>query len=300
MLKVLEELKPDLIEAGDPYQLAWAALRAGRQMDIPVAAFYHSNLPAMAARALKEMGRKGASRYVRRLYRRFDMVFAPSRHIYASLKELGIERVTLQPLGVDTRLFHPTRRDGTWRTEHGIAANARVLLYVGRYAAEKNLQVLIDAVARLGDPYVLVMIGGGPIVPVGERVMVLPFEGDMKQLTRAYASADAFVHAGDQETFGLAVLEALASGLPTVGCNMGGTAELVDQSVGYAVDSLDSIAYCDAISGLFERDLDMLAANARARALSYDWDAIFTSLDGHYRSLLNIHQLTSCDTLEAA
>jgi alpha-1,6-mannosyltransferase len=237
---------------------------------------------------------------VRRLYRRFDMVFAPSRHIYSSLQQLGIERVTLQPLGVDTRLFHPARRDAAWRTEHGIAASARVLLYVGRYAAEKNLHILIDAVAKLGDPYVLVMIGGGPIVPSGERVKVLPFEGNMAELTRAYASADAFVHAGDQETFGLAVLEALASGLPTIGCNLGGIAELVDQSVGFAVDTLDSGAFSEAIDALFRRDLSELSGNARARALCYDWDAIFASLEGHYRALLNDHHIRSCDTLEAA
>ena len=65
----------------------------------------HSNLPAMAQRALKEVGRLGAISYVKRLYRRFDVVFAPSRHIVEQLGDFGIERVVLQPLGVDTDLF---------------------------------------------------------------------------------------------------------------------------------------------------------------------------------------------------
>ena len=285
--RVLKSLAPDLIEAGDPYQLAWAALRSGAELGIPVAAFYHSNLPAMAARAFKEVGRRAAVSYVRRLYRRFDLVFAPSRHIRDSLGELGIERVALQPLGVETGLFRPDRRDPTWRLQHGIDADTRVLLYVGRYAAEKNLPVLVDAVSRLKQPYVLVTIGGGPLPPVGDRVQVLPFQGDMEELARAYASADAFVHAGDQETFGLAVLEALASGLPVVGCNLGGIGELVDDTVGFAVPRCCAADFAEGIDTLFTRDRAALSARARERALEYDWRAVLTGLEGHYKKLCN-------------
>ncbi len=298
--RVLKDLAPDLIEAGDPYQLAWAALRAGQDMGVPVAAFYHSNLPAMAQRALKEVGRLGAISYVKRLYKRFDTVFAPSRHIVEQLCEFGIERVVLQPLGVDTDLFRPDRRDPEWRAKHGIAPDTRVLLYVGRYAAEKNLSVLVDAVTRLGAGYLLVTIGGGPLVPAGERVMVLPFEGDMMELARAYASADVLVHAGDQETFGLAVLESLASGVPVVGCNLGGIAELVDSSVGYAVDGCHADGFAEAISALFERDFAGLALAARARALSYDWNVVLAALEGHYRLLLANRGRVAYGALEAA
>jgi alpha-1,6-mannosyltransferase len=283
--RVLKSLAPDLIEAGDPYQLAWAALRSGAEMGIPVAAFYHSNLPAMATRAFKEVGRRAAVSYVRRLYRKFDLVFAPSRHIRDALRDLGIDRVALQPLGVETGLFRPDRRDPAWRLQHGLDADAHVLLYVGRYAPEKNLPVLVDAVSRLGQPYVLVTIGGGPVPPVGEHVKVLPFQGDMDELARAYASADAFVHAGDQETFGLAVLEALASGLPVVGCDLGGIAELVDDSVGHAVPRCTASDFAAAIEALFSRDRATLSANARERALEYDWRAVLSQLEGHYQKL---------------
>jgi alpha-1,6-mannosyltransferase len=298
--RVLKELAPDLIEAGDPYQLAWAALRAGQDMSVPVAAFYHSNLPAMAQRALKEVGRVAAISYVKRLYKRFDMVFAPSRHIVEQLTEFGIERVTLQPLGVDTNLFRPDKRDPNWRAKHGIAPDTRILLYVGRYAAEKNLSVLVEAVAKLGSGYLLVMIGSGPLVPSGEHVMVLPFEGDMDELARAYASADVLVHAGDQETFGLAVLESLASGVPVIGCNQGGIAELVDSSVGYAVDGCHAAGFAEAISALFERDLSVLSLAARQRALSYDWNVMLANLERHYRRLLANNGSIGYGALEAA
>jgi alpha-1,6-mannosyltransferase len=159
------------------------------------------------------------------------------------------------------------------------------LLYVGRYASEKNLPVLVDAVARLGAPYVLVTIGSGPHIPSGPRVIVLPYESDMDSLAAAYASADAFVHAGDQETFGLAVLEALASGVPVIGCKLGGIAELVDDSVGEAVEHCDAPEFAAAIEAVFERDRAVLSMHARERALRYDWQTVLQSLDAKYLAL---------------
>ncbi len=133
------------------------------------------------------------------------------------LHDWGVERVALQPLGVDTALFHPGRAAATpWRSELGLAADARVLVYAGRFAPEKHLDVLADAVARLGPPHVLLAIGAGPMPPAGERVRVVPFVADATVLAAILAGADAFVHAGDQETFGLSALEAMACGTPIV------------------------------------------------------------------------------------
>jgi alpha-1,6-mannosyltransferase len=283
--RVLRNLKPDVIEAGDPYQFAWAALRTGAELGVPVSAFYHSDLPELAARAFGEYGRIAASSYVKRLYRRFDLVFAPSLHVAHRLAELGIDRVALQPLWVDTLLFDPAKRSDGWRIEHGISPDAKVLLYVGRYASEKNLPVLVDAVTRLGEPYILVTIGGGPLPPSGNRVIVLPYESDMESLAKAYASADLFVHAGDQETFGLAVLEAFASGLPVAGCKLGGIAELVDNTVGEAVKNCNATEFAEAIETVFARDRAVLSAHARERAVRYDWHTVLQSLDDKYLAL---------------
>jgi alpha-1,6-mannosyltransferase len=285
--RVLRQLAPDLIEAGDPYQLAWAALRSGQESGVPVAIFHHSDMPELIGRAFGDYARRAAVSYVRRLYRRFDAVFAPSRYVAERLLELGIERVILQPLGVDTRLFDPVRRDHRWRTQHGIARDARVLLYVGRYAAEKNLDVLMGAVDKLGAPYLLVTIGGGPVTPVGPQVLALPYETDPVQLAAAYASADLFVHAGDQETFGLAALEALASGLPVVGSSAGGVGELIDETVGIRVKQCTAGAFAEAIRALDAQGPEELGGLARARAESYDWSSVLARLDAHYARLID-------------
>jgi alpha-1,6-mannosyltransferase len=120
------------------------------------------------------------------------------------LLDWGVERVALQPLGVDTAAFHPERAAAaSWRSDLGLAGDARVLVYAGRFAPEKHLDVLAAAVARLGSPHVLLAIGDGPVPPAGARVRVVPFIADVPRLASILAGADAFVHAGDQETFGL-------------------------------------------------------------------------------------------------
>ena len=118
-------------------------------------------------------------------------------------------------------------RDAGLRARRGWPDDARVLVYAGRFAPEKHLDVLADAVGRLGAPYVLLAVGAGPAPPpASERVVVQPFVASASELATVLASADAFVHAGDQETFGLSVLEAMACGTPAVVRDAEGLGEL--------------------------------------------------------------------------
>lgn len=288
--RTLASLEPDVIEAGDPYRLAWSALDAARRRGIPAVAFCHSNLELLAAtlvgpRAGGVAGRL-ARRYARHLYSQFDLVLAPSQAMRRHLLDWGVERVAHQPLGVDTTVFHPEQARADWRASLGLPADSRVLVYAGRFAPEKHLDVLAGAVRRLGSPYVLLAIGGGPRPPHGERVRILPHVASPADLATALASADAFVHAGDQETFGLSALEALACGTPLVARRAEGLAELVDDRVGVPVLRGDVASFAEAIASLFERDRGSLAAAARQRAQRHDWSRVFPALFGHYGRLV--------------
>ena len=296
--RVLAALEPDLIEAGDPYRVAWGALDAARSLAIPAVATCHSNLEALArlagGRRFGGAAAKLARRYARHVYGGFDLVLAPSRSMHRHLLEWGVERVAWQPLGVDTTAFRPSHAAPTWRAEHGIAAEARVLVYAGRFAPEKHLEVLADAVARLGAPYLLVAIGAGPSPPpAGARVRVLPFVPGVAALARALASADAFVHAGDQETFGLSALEAMACGTPIVVRDAEGLAELADGRCGLAVERGSGAAFAEAIAALFEGDRSSLRAAARARAEASDWERVLPDLLGHYQGLIGSDAMTA-------
>ena len=282
--RAIVRARPDLIEAGDPYRFAWAALDAGQQLGVPVAAFYHSNVDSLTQRWLPRSARAWVRRYLRHLYRRFDVVFAPSQWAADALHDVGLDNVVLQAHGVDCDLFHPRRYDAKWRRESGCTAADVVLLYAGRFAPEKNLDQLAAAVERLGAPYVLIAIGDGPRPPHGARVRVLPYESEPALLARALASADVFVHAGDQETFGLAPLEALACGTPVVVRASGGLTDLLDGRVAIGVERADASAFADAIASMAPVAAS-LRAPARQRALEFDARHAFSRLFNRYTAL---------------
>lgn len=284
--RLLTRLQPDLIEAGDAGPCAWSALRAGRELGVPVAAFYHSDLPRLVGKRFGTLAGAAARSYAGQLYRRFDMVLAPSRLMVDQLAAMGVAGALRQPLGVDTTVFCPQRRVLTLRTRLRLPASTRLLVYAGRFTAEKKLHLLIEAVHRLGRPYHLLLVGSGMALPRHAEVSMLPFLRDPRQLARLLASSDALVHPGDGETFGLVVLEAMACGLPVLATTGGSLAELVDARSGILVPPNSVEMLCAGIEALYASDRAALGAAARVRACGYDWDRIMPQLMGRYASLL--------------
>lgn len=282
--RALTALKPDLIEVGDAFGPAWAALRAGEKAGVPVIGFYHSDLVRLTSSRFGPSVAGMVARYVRDLYRRFDLVLAPSGHAAGRLTDLGVRQVLRQPLGVDTTIFHPARRDPALRARLGLEPCVSLYVFAGRFSAEKNLPVLLEAFRRLGDRHHLLLVGGGATLPRQENVTVMGYQHNEKRLARLMASADALVHAGTQETFGLVVVEALASGLPVVGVAQGGVAELVGPEVGMLAPRATAASLAEAIEALASKDLALLGARAREQAVRcYSWDPVMRSLLSHYR-----------------
>jgi alpha-1,6-mannosyltransferase len=141
---------------------------------------------------------------------------------------------------------------------------------------------------------VLVMVGSGPqharlaALAAGQRVLMLPHEADRDRLADLLAALDLYVSPAPFETFGLAVCEALASGVPVVSVDHGAAAELVRASgVGALAPLGDPVALGEAILGALDAD----HPTHRARARSYveghhTWDVAFAHLFGVYRQLL--------------
>jgi alpha-1,6-mannosyltransferase len=290
-VQTVRGLQPHLIEVGDPYQFAWAAARLKRAAGIPIVAFYHSDVPRLLGQRFGPLARHAAQKYLKLVYRQFDLVLAPSRRMADFLRSLGIERVVQQPLGVDTTVFSPLHRDTCLRARLGLAPQTRLLAYAGRFTAEKKLSLLIDAVQALGQPYHLLLIGGGDGIPNSPQVTILPFEKDSRRLSGLLGGCDLLVHPGDQETFGLVVLEAMASGVPVLGVAAGGVAELVDRRNGMLVAAGSSSALAEGIRILFAQDLAELGRQARIDVCRrYDWNLIFPQLMRHYSGVVQGQQ----------
>jgi alpha-1,6-mannosyltransferase len=192
-----------------------------------------------------------------------------------------------QPLGIDIHTFSPQRRTASLRQELGLAPETRLLVYAGRFTAEKKLPVLVDAVRRLGPPYHLLLIGGGGGAPRCAQASVVPFQRDQRVLARLLASCDMLVHPGDCETFGLIVPEAMACGLPVVGTRGGSVAELIDDSTGIVVPPNSADALAAGIEAMYGMDLAAMgrAASRKAHA-QYDWNRIMPQLMNRYAGLL--------------
>lgn len=283
----LVALRPDVIEAGDPYGPGHAALDARDRLGVPAVAFCHSDPAALAALHIGDWAEAPVRRRWARLVRRFDQVIAPSRHIAERLDDAGVFRVVIQPLGVDTALFHPGRADPQGlRRELGLPPRARLLVFAGRPAREKNIDVILDAAARLGPDHHLLLVGAGAGCRPQANATYLDYVRDPREVARILASCDALVHANDREPFGLVVLEALACGLPVVGVESGGVSELVDESIGQLAPRPDPAALAEAIEALLARDLDAIRAAARARAEArHGWDCTFEGLSALYARL---------------
>lgn len=279
--------RPDLIEAGDVGPEAWAALSAARSLEVPLIAFCHSDIVRMAERRFGGFSAAAVRLYAREFYRRCEFVIAPSTFMCARLAEWGVERVVARPLGVDVETFSPARRSRALRRELGVPARTRVFAYAGRFSREKNIDVLLDAFRALGPRYHLVLAGPPAPSSLPRNATHLPFLHSSRELARILASVDGLAHAGDQETFGLVLIEAMACGRGVVAANAGAIPEIVTPDTGVLVEPGAADALAEGIRAFYDRDPDALGRAARLRAeTAFSWDTAMGGLLALYRGAL--------------
>jgi alpha-1,6-mannosyltransferase len=284
---VLKDLQPDLIEVGDPYLTAWAALDARRQLDVPVIGFYHSDLPLLVSNRMGNWFTPNVEAYVSKLYGNFDRVLAPSQIMADKLRGLGIKGVHVQRLGVDLNAFNPARRDSNLKATLGIAEDTRLLIFAGRGSREKNLPILLDCMRHVGHRYHLLLVGSHMPSNTPRNVTVIDHFCPATEVARLMASADALLHGGDQETFGLVILEAMASGIPVVAVAAGAFTEIVRDDCGLLCRPNDARAMANAVRDLFSADSRQIGRQARAHVEHhYAWDTVVNGLLEHYRAVL--------------
>lgn len=218
-------------------------------------------------------------------------IFYPSSCVLGYLEKTGAPRIRMQRLGrgVDTALFNPSHRDETYRQR--IAPNGEpILVCVCRLAPEKGFEFLAQAATRLTEeniPFKLLIVGGNRNPAVETRIHRLfdavqdhvIFTGFLTStdLARAYAVGDLFLHCSVTETFGLVVLEAMASGLPVIARDQGGPSDIIrNNQTGYLVppDALDDFVTRVRQISLDEQLRTTFSRAARAYADETTWEMI--------------------------
>lgn len=284
-----------LVHVHSPFVTGWMGMRYARRYGMPLVYTYHTQLEAYAHYVPFEPNatRFAATQLTRRFANLADAVVVPTPAMAARLRELGVTaRIEVVASGIDVRHFASGKRDESLRRQLGAAPADRLLLSVGRLAKEKNVELLLAALARADDDSLkLVIAGEGPHRDELERLALrLNVHGRTRflgivpreRLPELYSSADAFVMPSTTETQGLVLTEALCAGARVVAADAPANREVLG-SVGRVVaPSVEAFAEAfRAVAAGAESD-----SRARRRALEFAVERQVERIQSLYESLL--------------
>jgi alpha-1,6-mannosyltransferase len=289
---VLRDLRPDRIEISDRTTLRWLGGWA-RRHEVPSMMVSHESLDGLLRLFGPSSGRWVANRLNARTAAAHDTIVCTTGWAAAEFERIGAGNVTRVPLGVDLERFSPGRYDAALRRRWAGPGDV-LLLHCGRLSAEKKPRRSLNALAALrsaGVDAVLAVAGGGPLraslqAEAAERGLPVRFLGhvrDRDELAGLLATADVAIAPGPVETFGLAALEALASGTPVVVSAESALPEVIGDA-GLAADG-EGAGYASAVRTLMSRSEAARRAAARTQAERYPWSA---AVDG----FLAAHRVT--------
>jgi glycosyltransferase involved in cell wall biosynthesis len=263
------------------------ALAAAKMLGLRVVGIYHTDFPQYVRILTDDSFMETLTwNYMHWFYNQLDVLYVNSEDYRKCWIERGIprERLRILPRGLDTHLFHPSKRDPRFWEARGLREGELAMLFVGRVSKEKNLDLLVTATRRLAEsqtPVKPVIVGDGPYMSemkrhLGDAIFTGYLDGE--DLARAYASADFFVFPSTTDTFGNVILEAQASGIPVIVSDIGGPRDLVSNGVdGFVTKGLDAADLAEAIRKLaFDADLRKnMGASGRTRVETRDWTEAF-------------------------
>lgn len=295
--KALRAFAPDLIHVTGPGHMGLLGALLARDLRIPLAASWHTNVHEFGARRLAKIapwlpaavtGQTECAilSLAVRFYSFARLLFAPNPELVQKLRDRTQRPVHLMQRGIDVSLFHPGRRP--------LGSRPFTIGYVGRLSAEKSVRILaqVDAALRQAGHagYRFLIAGDGSErtwlrdhVPTAELPGVLHGE----ELAAAYASMDVFLFPSETDTFGNVILEAGASGVPSVVSPHGGPKYLVKDGVtGFVARETADYARLVQVLMSDPAERQRMAAAARQSALNRQWSAVFDRVYFQYSRAL--------------
>ncbi len=290
---------PDIVYIATQGPLGHAALEAARADGIPTLTGFHTRFHTYSRHYGLGILERRIVTVLRRFHNRAGATLVPTERLRAELMNLGFRNVHVLSRGVDTGLFHPKRCREDLRRGWGCRSGERIVLYVGRLAAEKNLELVLqafDVIISKSPDAKLVLVGDGPelerlrqtypnVILTGAKVGV--------ELAEHYASGDLFLFPSLTETFGNVVPEAMASGLAVIAFDYGAAGTCIRSwENGVTVPLGDTDAFRGAAGRVAcdDAQLHSLGEGARVTAEGMSWDRVIGDLEARLVEVIDCHR----------
>lgn len=309
-LRAVRALKLDLVHTHSPFLLGGMGWWAARTLGRPVLFTYHTRYDEYAhyAPVVGELARPLVSAYATAYCNQCDCVLAPLPSIASLLREAGVRvRIAVVPsTGIDVAAFaaggHGTDVGDAIRNRWDIPRRAPLLVFVGRLAREKNVGLLLAVLAALSADTRLLLVGDGPeraaLEAQAARAGLAPrtiFAGTQPPaaVAEALAAADLFVFPSATETFGIAVIEAMAAGCAVVAVRAPASSDLLRDGETGRLVAADPETFAEAVRDLLAQPArrSAMGGAARAAAADYDQARVTDRLLIVYQALLTHHSV---------
>jgi 1,2-diacylglycerol 3-alpha-glucosyltransferase/glucuronosyltransferase len=264
--RFIEAFGPDAIHIATEGPIGWAVRAYCLNNKLPFTTSFHTRFPEYL-HARTRLPVHWSYNVLRSFHWPAAALLASTPTLRSELEARGFRNIRIWSRGVDTELFRP-------RTKDFLDLPRPVSLYVGRVAVEKNLEAFL----ALDLPGTKLVVGEGPqLAQLKARYPGAVFVGAKQgeELARYYAAADVFVFPSRTDTFGLVVLEALASGVPVAAYPVQGPADILGAAQ-MPVGALD-----EDLRAAVLRALDCDPKDCRAFALTYSWENCARQFLGH-------------------
>lgn len=294
---ILSDFNPDIVHVVNPISLGTSGVKYANRLEIPLLASYHTHMPKYLDYYHLPLLKPLFWEYIRYWYNKADLNITVSESLMAELNHQSVDTYGVLPRGIDFEQRNPKYFDQELYDKLTFNdPNNKLLVYVGRLAAEKDLhhlRPLLDA----HDNICLAFVGDGPdrasleSLFAGTKTTFVGFKHGY-ELSIAFATGDAFIFPSTSETFGLVISEALASGLPVIAAYNEPTMEqIIINETGVVYESGNTESLLEAVkildNPLLLKHMQLQAPKSVAK---YSWENATCELLSYYEDTIEIHQ----------
>jgi glycosyltransferase involved in cell wall biosynthesis len=298
LIKAWSTRRPDLVHIATEGPLSWSALQAAHILRLPVTSDFRTNFHSYCQHYGVGWLTKPIVAYLRKFHNRTAFTMVPTTEMKHQLEAMGFKNLRVVARGIDTQLFHPSKRSEVMRKGWNVKPETIVLLSVGRLAAEKNLELTLQtyqALKAAGRDVHMVFAGDGPMRGVTQaKCPEALFLGmcTHEQLATLYASADLLLFPSLTETFGNVTLESLACATPVLAFDCAAAGEFIThQHNGWLAHRDDRQSYIQTALAITADPHTLLRTREHARASveQLGWDEIAGQVEALFQRAIELN-----------